>query len=437
MTSDDPRRSLSSPGGVAVSGADVRAAGRSPTRRRRLWLLRSLLTLGAAFLTLLLGEFALRGLVCVKARSMRPLFAPVVQDRLASRDDPIRHHALAEDAEFVATGMPPGLEYCVFGRTSPEGWNDDPLPPRRLRGERRALVLGDSFVESRQVPRGAGFCDLLERDLAARRDGPVRVINAGVGSYSTLLELLYYRQLRARTAPDVVLLVFFSNDVYDVLCHVANARWDDEGRPIAVKPGYVEVPLRAQRNVAYQKVMRMVFFAERPRAAEVSYVASLAHYVMRCRRLRNWFPEPPQNDQFFILEDDPALRPAQEHGWGLVRQFLALLGEECRKDQTQLILTAAPMASQVCGHSSYDRFFFRGRPNNEDNRRLRVIAGDLGIPFVDLLEPLRRGGPDLYYRRDGHWTPKGHAVVAKTLAPVLDKALQADAPAAEEPGAKE
>jgi hypothetical protein len=48
-----------------------------------------------------------------------------------------------------------------------------------------------------------------------------------------------------------------------------------------------------------------------------------------------------------------------------------------------------------------------------------------GVRYVDLLPDLRsamRSDPYLYYRRNLHWTPAGHRVVATTLAHALTAA---------------
>ena len=49
--------------------------------------------------------------------------------------------------------------------------------------------------------------------------------------------------------------------------------------------------------------------------------------------------------------------------------------------------------------------------------RLRAIARDEGVTFVDLLPVLRARRDDgLYFSRDGHWNTAGHLLVAHVLA---------------------
>ena len=52
--------------------------------------------------------------------------------------------------------------------------------------------------------------------------------------------------------------------------------------------------------------------------------------------------------------------------------------------------------------------------------RLRALARAEDVPFVDLLPILRARRDDgLYFPKDGHWNPAGHAVVADVVAGAL------------------
>jgi lysophospholipase L1-like esterase len=55
--------------------------------------------------------------------------------------------------------------------------------------------------------------------------------------------------------------------------------------------------------------------------------------------------------------------------------------------------------------------------------RLRAFARTEGVPFVNLLPILRARRDDgLYFPKDGHWTPAGHALVAGVVAGALERA---------------
>jgi hypothetical protein len=70
-------------------------------------------------------------------------------------------------------------EYDVRLRYNRDGFRDEEFPPAKDAGELRILCLGDSFVEGVGVEVEKRFCDITERELARRRDGPVLAPNAG------------------------------------------------------------------------------------------------------------------------------------------------------------------------------------------------------------------------------------------------------------------
>lgn len=90
---------------------------------------------------------------------------------------------------------------------------------RKPAGSFRVAVLGDAFVEARQVDAEKTFWRLLGRNLGsciALGGKQVEVLNFGIGGYATTEELLTLRRDVLRFSPDLVLLGFFAdNDVHD------------------------------------------------------------------------------------------------------------------------------------------------------------------------------------------------------------------------------
>ncbi|MBI3559186.1 hypothetical protein HY085_02215, partial [Candidatus Gottesmanbacteria bacterium] len=79
----------------------------------------------------------------------------------------------------------------------------------------RILALGDSFTAAESVESSETAMALLEKMLNQkdRGVGRVEVINAGVPSYSPLLEYLYLREFGFKLNPDLVILNFDLGDV--------------------------------------------------------------------------------------------------------------------------------------------------------------------------------------------------------------------------------
>ncbi|MGH7765907.1 MAG: SGNH/GDSL hydrolase family protein, partial [Candidatus Binatia bacterium] len=89
----------------------------------------------------------------------------------------------------------------------------DREPEKKLDGELRILLLGDSVTFGWGVPIQATFGRKLETILGSKLRRPVRTVNTGVGSYNTVQEYAALRTYADVIEPDVVLLLYLNNDI--------------------------------------------------------------------------------------------------------------------------------------------------------------------------------------------------------------------------------
>ncbi|MGQ0733189.1 MAG: SGNH/GDSL hydrolase family protein [Acidobacteriota bacterium] len=92
------------------------------------------------------------------------------------------------------------------------GLRDRPVE-RKAKDEFRILLLGDSVTFGWGVPIEATFGRRLEPLLTERLGRPVRTINAGVGSYTTVQEYSLLQRYFQTLEPDLVSLLFVGNDI--------------------------------------------------------------------------------------------------------------------------------------------------------------------------------------------------------------------------------
>ncbi len=105
-------------------------------------------------------------------------------------------------------------EYDEVLRTNSRGLAGPDLPATKPVGEFRIVVLGDSYTVGGQVPYAQVFPAVLEQELRARGYAQVRVVDAGVGGYSTYNEAGLLRENLSWLQPDlVVVAAFLGNDV--------------------------------------------------------------------------------------------------------------------------------------------------------------------------------------------------------------------------------
>jgi len=86
-----------------------------------------------------------------------------------------------------------------------------PVPP----GGQRVLLLGDSMIAGFEVPEEQHVRSLLERELTAKLERPIQVVNAGVRGYGTDQTWMYFKERGYHLKPDVVVFVHSSNDLED------------------------------------------------------------------------------------------------------------------------------------------------------------------------------------------------------------------------------
>lgn len=366
-------------------------------------------------LTLVMTEMILRVMVCLNAENISLLFKTVVHQTKIVRADPVLNHVLIPNIKFTHTGRLPGLEYVTVSQINSTGQHDHEIPPKK-QNEKRILILGDSFVEAMQVPMDKNFCKRLEKHLNQNLSVPVTVINAGVASYSPLLELLYYEQRLKTFKSDIVIQLIFSNDVYDDLRYTDLAEYA-HGVPCRVPPGDPNPKIFTNQSgtLDYKIALYGCLRYFKTPLNQYSYLSTLITYLLAMRCFHKQFPTPPENDQLFVLYNDPKFEELKKQGWALTSQYIRALKKASERDGARFILACAPFGGQIYKKVRFDKFFSNQVLNTDDQEQVKQIAQKSGADFIDLLGPLKAGGTGLYFHRDGHWTPKAHKIVADSF----------------------
>ncbi|HYM10498.1 MAG TPA: SGNH/GDSL hydrolase family protein, partial [Bryobacterales bacterium] len=106
-------------------------------------------------------------------------------------------------------------EYVTYLQYNSKGMRGPERPYAKPPGTYRILALGDSFVDGYTVALDDRVTEQLERLLHAAKTPPrVETIAMGVAGYSTDQELLWLESEGLRYEPDLVVLLFFDNDIY-------------------------------------------------------------------------------------------------------------------------------------------------------------------------------------------------------------------------------
>jgi hypothetical protein len=328
--------------------------------------------------------------------------------------DPVLHHRARPGVSAVVSGTP--FETSSLGLRDREYATPKPAAVVRL------LMLGDSFTEGGGLVIEQTVAKRVERGLNARGCGAYEVVNAGVASYSPILEYLLLQRLLPVLRPDLVVLNFDMTDVHDDVMRTTTATLDARGLPLAV-PGD---PIR--------ETAALLPPPPRWLGPLGSGLNGLALYqTFRKSGAGQWLLGPvktspeqleahgligdPRRDPMAITRDAdfPGLEPA----WALTERYLVGIRDLAREGGAAFVLVAYPHSHQVSPAESPvgRRRLGAGAGLYTSERpftRLEALGRREGFPVINLLAAFRARtveGP-LFRHDDMHHTPAGAAVFA-------------------------
>lgn len=353
-----------------------------------------------------------------------------------------------------------GIDYWVESQANRWGFLDREPPSTSTHTSCRVAIVGDSFVEATQVPLEERLQVQLE--VSARRDGrhPIEAFALANSSTGQANQLPLYDRFARALAPDVVVLVFATNDFANN-SHVLEAlrngwhpdhlprvffREDPAGSfsPIGIDPDWASFRLpakpvelsRAQQihqrlrarshfytwlfaHVSIQHPSWVTFLAGAPieevLADRLNAIEKIPSYE---RAFEGWrYPDDFDMDWIFCTADPlpPVFQDALEATGHALDQFL----ERSRRDGFTLL---ALSTYGITTNSVSPRFGRTPEPRGY-RRRLEALLGARGIPLIDQHDYIQSTGgriEDAYFSRDGHWSPQGHRWAAEALAAYLE-----------------
>ena len=379
--------------------------------------------LAALVLTALAGEAWLR------------LTKPFMDRANPMRFVPAVGRVYEPDAEVRWTN---GYDYWTVSRANRWGFLDrEPPPPGRAAASCHVSLIGDSFVNAREVPIADRVQVQLEA-LAVRRLPHLDVTTSAFGIVGTsqIAQLPFYDAYARRLSPKLVVLVFVPNDFRDnspVLAALWRGLdpdrlpWASVGRgedgALALRPpdpGYREhrLPLNAWSviRLADEDVLwanrwswlaRWLTVERWLRLRAASRVASTreALGILSRRPGYEWLAgEQPAMiaDPWKALAKE-ALSPAFEEAMAYTGFALDEFKARTERDAAALAILAT---------------HYVGQPGDRVFDRLHDLAAARGIPVISQRAWIERRGEDVrdaHWTHDAHWTPTGHRWSAEAL----------------------
>jgi hypothetical protein len=263
------------------------------------------------------------------------------------------------------------------------------------------VVIGDSFVEGWGVTADELVTSRLAADL-----GRARVVNLGQSWYGPQQELEVLRRFALPLHPRTCVWAFFEgNDLQDVQRYAAASKvWPELSRRNH------SFFLRSFTKNALHRLRRVL---EERLGEDATGTLGYPSGVFRERG--------GANVRIFFEYKAHRLTAVEEGALGEVRRVMGEAGRLCRARGADLLVVFVPTKDRV--YKRLCRFEAGAEPlrwaSNDLPRRIGGLAGKDGASFLDLTpgfaEKAARGDV-LYFPRDSHWSPAGHAAAAAAIA---------------------
>lgn len=318
------------------------------------------------------------------------------------------------------------------------GFRGDDIPSGRTPGVLRIVVLGDSFVEARQVREEATAAALLAsllppglkpanaKDANAKaaktedvntKAAKAEVVNAGCSAYTTTTAYLLLKHRILPLRPDVVFYLFAYNDYYDNFVY---------GNYSAYPAIFDERPDPKLRPTAYMSA------PDKPLTTRIVEHSALLSYFAALFGPRPDLtvrPYPMMDETAFhknwALINKPDLDADERHVLDFTHEGLRRMDEACRRAGTTFVVLVLPLPMQVAPHEwaggKAGLGYLPHQTMDATTYQERIVrfCNDKGIQVVDLLPAFRRvstAASPLFYEYEGHMTEAGQAAFARVMA---------------------
>lgn len=310
-----------------------------------------------------------------------------------------------------ATGQLVSPEFSVEYRVNLQGMRDREVEVAKDPGRRRILCFGDSFVEGWGVSQHERVSEELQRLLPQ-----AEVDNFGVAGYGTDQEWLLYEKLGRSFRPDLVILFFYGNDLWN------NAARQGIGAERGYKP-FFQLGADGRLQLSGVPVKKTAFWDPGALPWTRRIGAALEQHLHLWALVRKGMaPEVPagQQERYYqgLYGADPASGALE---WELSGRLVDAFGQSVVASGARMLLVYVPALVQIEEKDWKMKRELHGLAGDYDlekpQRQLRDLAQRYSLEFLDLDTVFAAAAAEqTLYFRDSHWNPAGHRLAARTIA---------------------
>lgn len=369
-----------------------------------------------------------------------------------------------------------GIDYDVTQKANKHGFLDRNHELKKADDTYRILIIGDSFVEAAQVPIEKKIQVLLDRKLKGKLLGlKVESIAMAFSGMGTANQLVYYRTLGKDFNPDLVVLVFISNDFANnsPILHSLAEGWfpysgprffyeinfaNDSKKfiPFPINFNYLsnvrnvtmplDVPMRLPLETwkmdsffswskAYRDVSTDLKEKNRKKNQQVEnfdVIAQRLQYLKNHKiydhkaleasikdKFKDWdYPNDVSPQTGFFLKSTSMPKIFRE-ALQLTELSLVVFNQEVTNNKSKFLVMSGAYLSSEKPQKTWGREVDDGGLIG----KLKGITTKFQIPLLDLYPEFeKRGGVEkTKWKKDSHWNEKGHEWAADALSQYILK----------------
>jgi hypothetical protein len=296
----------------------------------------------------------------------------------------------------------------------------------------RILVIGDSFVEARQVAQSETSPSFLETTLNSLGDQKTRyeVISAGASGWGPDQELMYFRTEGQLFKPDLVVGYWYpANDLMDVLpdhrmtfegtnCYApyfAICQGEFDPQPWFSAPGIAPTQEQCSllKKFAAAQLYNLYSYSRLYQQLE-PLLAKHQSQIKYAAKYSPWLADSP----------DPVL----DYAYTITDKIYGQLAYEANQIGAKTALVIVPLKEAVSYEASpaarqqLEAQYPDLKNSNPrlPNQRLTALMDSRNIPVFDLqpkfVDHLQSGGGVLYGDVDSHWNVPGNQLAGQLIA---------------------
>ena len=330
-----------------------------------------------------------------------------------------------------------GIEYWTVQHTNSLGFFDrEPINPERSAESCHITIIGDSFVEAKEVPISQKVQVRLE-DTATHESPHLDITTSAFGIQHTgqISQLPFYDRYARRMSPDMLVLVFTGNDLSD-----------NSTRRYLLSPGYIP------NRLPYGQAARDGKGGIRWIPPSIDFDDSIFSHATES--LNSWGNRTLYNIarvSYFIRW--LSINTKLIYGDGEVYEWFQPAADSYIRYRAWVNLLEEKMTTgddiEVWGFTSmgFEQFKHRvdhdgaallvlvnydvGGEGSTEFNRLRRITESLNIPTISMHDYIiNQGGrvKDAHWNVDYHWSPTGHQWAAEAILEHIEEDWEGKCP---------